>query len=155
MSGKSLARVGLIALLPLATGACGFVFMHGPPEQHEQLNRFNCTESNTGAILDFVWAGLNVVGAAAVAADADNTENSGGIIVSGIAWGAFSTAAGVVGMNKTKKCRAAKQQLADRQTEGLDPPAPTRAYWGPVFPQQFRVDTAQSVRVDTAHSGRN
>ena len=42
--GSRLTTISLLALLPMATG-CGFVFSHAPPEGHEQMDFFTCTES--------------------------------------------------------------------------------------------------------------
>jgi uncharacterized protein YjdB len=82
------------------------------------MDYFTCTESDAGPIIDFVWAGLNVAGAIVYASDPDAYENSSAGIAVGLGWGAFSTSAGIVGLNKTKKCRAAKRQLAERQARG-------------------------------------
>ena len=81
------------------------------------MDHFSCTESDAGPILDFVWAGLNVLGAIAVAADPDGYEDSEQIIVVGLAWGIFSSASGATGLGKTKKCRAAKQEVAALHAE--------------------------------------
>ncbi|NIM49706.1 MAG: hypothetical protein GTN62_05620 [Gemmatimonadales bacterium] len=119
MNRKRFALLGLgLGLLSVATGACGFIFSHAPPEGHEQMEYFTCTESDAGPIIDLIWAGLNVLGAVVVAGDPDYYEDSGAIIASGLVWGAFSSAAGAVGLNKSKKCRAAKRGLAERQARG-------------------------------------
>lgn len=82
------------------------------------MDYFTCTESDAGPIIDFVWAGLNVAGALVYASDPDAYENSSAGIAVGLSWGVFSTSAGIVGVNKTKKCREAKRQLAERQARG-------------------------------------
>src|SRR5258705_12721776 len=106
---------GCLAICALSVSACGFVFTHGPPAGHENLQYFSCTESNTGPILDIVWAGLNVIGALTVAGDPSSYDNPDERVAVGVAWGVVSSSAAAVGFNKTKKCRAAKQQLAARQ----------------------------------------
>jgi len=115
----------LTVLLPVVSG-CGFVFSHAPPQGHEQMEYFTCTETNTGPIIDAIWAGLNVLGAIAVAGDPDAYENSGNIIAGGLVWGAFSSAAASVGFNKSKQCRAARLQLAERQTQQRGEPTDLR-----------------------------
>ena len=60
---------GLAGFLVASTTACGFIFSHGPPDGHEQMSSFSCTEGNAGPILDIVWGGLNVIGALAAAGD--------------------------------------------------------------------------------------
>ncbi len=116
-----LTSVVFLGLLPMTTGACGFIFSKGPPADHEQrVDSFSCTEGNTGPIIDFIWGGLNFLGALTAAADPDGVENSGAVIVGGLSWAAFSGAAGVVGLNKSKKCRAAKQAWEQRLRQRED-----------------------------------
>src|SRR6059036_1381540 len=63
------ARLFLCLPLLAAASGCGWIFTHGPPTGHEQLEYIPCTESDAGPILDLVWGGLNVLGAIGVAAD--------------------------------------------------------------------------------------
>jgi hypothetical protein len=112
------------AILPIITllvtiSSCGFIITKAPPQNHEQLIYFSCTESNVGPILDVVWAGLNVLGALTVAGDPNSYDNPGQVEAVGFAWGVVSGAAAVVGFGKTSRCRAAKRQLAERQARGL------------------------------------
>ena len=100
----------------LASG-CGFVFSKGPPTGHQQMESFTCNESNAPPALDIVWAGLNVLGAAAAAADPSSYENSGQIVAVGIGWGVFSSFSAAHGFKKSRECREALQQLADRQAQ--------------------------------------
>lgn len=122
-----LVVIAIVGSLPVTTGACGFILTHGPPEGHEQMDYFTCTEGDVGPILDFVWAGLNLAGAIACAAQSDDYYDDsyydkGTCTAVGLTWGVVSTSAGVVGVNKTKKCRAAKLQLAERQARGRATP---------------------------------
>ena len=52
-----LTAIAFLGLVPAATGACGFIFSHGPPVGHEQMEYFTCTESNAGPIVDVIWGG--------------------------------------------------------------------------------------------------
>ena len=113
--GSRLMTVSLLTLLPMAT-SCGFLFSHAPPEGHEQMDFFSCTESNAGPIIDVIWASLNVLGALAAASDPDAYAE--GTTAIGLSWGILSGAAAGVGFNKSKKCKAAKRALAARQTQG-------------------------------------
>ena len=79
------------------------------------MDYFACTENNAGPIIDLVWAGLNGLGALIVASDPDSYENSDYAIGSGAVWAVFSSAAAVTGFGKTKRCRIARQELAERQ----------------------------------------
>jgi len=125
----SIVAVGVFSL---TSGACGYLFSHGPPQGHEQMQHFSCTESNAGPIIDVIWAGLNVVSAVSVASDPDSYEWQGYdpnlLLASSLIWAVVSGSAAPVGFNKSKKCRAAKLQLAQRQAQGQQPvtipPAP-------------------------------
>ena len=118
--------ISLLALMPLTTG-CGFILSHGPPEGHEQLDYFSCTESNTGPIIDVILGSLNVAFAIVVAGDPDGFYGDADqAIVSGLLWGVLSGSAAGVGFSKSKKCKAAIQALVARQMqgrmEGREPP---------------------------------
>lgn len=104
----------VLGVLSFGTTGCGFLLTHGPPDDYRERTSFSCTESNGGPIIDVIWAALNLAGAAAVASDPDSYENSDGLIVGGLTWTAVGTASAVVGFNKTKRCRAAKRELARR-----------------------------------------
>lgn len=114
--GPALALTGLLT-------ACGFIFSHAPPVGHEQMSSFSCTESNAGPILDIVWGGLNFLGALQAASDPGAYANSDQIMAVGFSWTVVSSVAAAVGFDKSKKCRAARAQLAARQqgTPGLVP----------------------------------
>jgi len=116
-------NVVMLGLLPLLLTGCGFVFSHGPPTGHEQMPAFSCTESNAGPTLDIVWASLNVLGALAAASDPSAYDNSGQIVAVGVGWGVFSSFAAASGYNKSKQCRHALQQLAQRNARPTDVPS--------------------------------
>jgi uncharacterized protein YjdB len=111
--------VCLLGVAVVANTACGFVLTHGPPEGHEQMDYFSCTESNAGPIIDLVWASLNVTGAAVISANPEEYENADAAVAGGLIWGAVSTAAAIVGFNKTSKCREAKRLQAQRLGAGV------------------------------------
>ena len=121
--GSRPMTISLLALMPFTAG-CGFLFSHAPPEDHEQLDYFTCTESNAGPIIDVIWGSLNVL--AGLAAASDPEFYGEGAAVAYLSWGVLSAAAAGVGFNKSKKCKAAKRALAARQTQGRverrDPP---------------------------------
>lgn len=147
---------GCLVLCVLSVSACGFIFTHAPPAGHENLQYFTCTESNTGPILDIVWAGLNVIGALTVAGDPSSYDNPDQTVAVGLAWGVVSSSAAAVGFNKTKKCRAAKQQLAARQANpsfnaGAVNAGAVQAVV--IAPQADTVDVGERVQlVATAHN---
>ena len=134
-----IARLALLGLLPMATSACGFVFTHAPPEGHEQMDYFGCTEGNVGPILDAVVAGLSVVGIVYAAAGEGDTEvSTGAAIASNVVGVGLWGSAALVGFNKTKRCKEAKRALNER-LRGMgqyplmqDPEDSTKAGWGTV-----------------------
>jgi Big-like domain-containing protein len=115
---RAAATLPVIALL-VTSSSCGFILTQAPPQNHEQLSYFSCTESNVGPILDVIWAGLNVLGALTVSGDPNSYNNPGQVEAVGLGWGVLSGAAAVAGFGKTSRCRAAKSQLAERQARGL------------------------------------
>jgi hypothetical protein len=113
----SLVPVRLLLCVPLLTAAsgCGFLFVHGPPTGHEQLEYISCTESDAGPALDLVWGGLNVLGALVIASQPDEYENPEPAIVTGLAWGVISSFSAASGFKKVSACKNARQALAQRQ----------------------------------------
>jgi Bacterial Ig-like domain (group 2) len=112
--------------LPLLTAAsgCGFIFTHGPPTGHEQLEYIPCTESDAGPILDIVWGGLNVLGALVIASSPDEYENPDLAVASGLGWGVVSSFSAASGFKKVSACKRARQALAQRQAaRGIAPVA--------------------------------
>ena len=109
--------VRLLLCLPLLTAAsgCGFLFVHGPPTGHEQLEYIPCTESDAGPILDLVWGGLNVLGALIIASSPDEYENPDAATASGLVWGVVSAFSAASGFKKVSACKNARQALAQRQ----------------------------------------
>src|SRR5256885_11593650 len=121
MGTRAGARAGsilaVIALL-VTSSSCGFILTQAPPQNHEQLTYFSCSESNAGPIIDVIWAGLNVLGALAASSNPNSYDNPGQIEAVGLAWGVVSGSAAAVGFGKTSRCRAAKRPLAERQARG-------------------------------------
>ena len=107
----------LLLCLPLLTAVtgCSFLFVHGPPTGHEQLEYIPCTESDAGPILDLVWGGLNVLGAIIIASSPEEYENPDAAVASGITWGVVSAIAAPTGFKKVSACKSARQALAQRQ----------------------------------------
>jgi len=147
------AAVALVGCLTIVSSACGFIFSHAPPDGHEQMNSFSCTESNAGPIVDIVWAGLNVVGAVQAASDPDAYVNSSQIVAVGLSWGVVSSAAAAVGFNKSNRCRAAKRQLGERQARGLVAPVVSIPRGVVIAPSADTLRVGERVQlVATAHS---
>ena len=105
----------LLALAPFVFGACSMLFTHGPPEGHEKMVYFTCSESNTGPVLDIVWGALNITGALVIAGHRDEYDNPDQGVATGVVWGIISGISAGIGFDRVKKCQAAKRQLAERQ----------------------------------------
>jgi hypothetical protein len=126
MSIRTSIKGVCVVLLPTIMGACGFVFTHGPPKGHEQLDSFSCTESNLGPFIDIMWASTNIIGALVVASDREAYNNrslfnnANRAIKTSVVWAMFSGAAAATGFRKTKRCRDARRALAIRQAELRD-----------------------------------
>ncbi|MGH7584940.1 MAG: hypothetical protein ACREMH_01725 [Gemmatimonadales bacterium] len=106
-------------MLVLTTTGCSYIFTHGPPDNHAQLDSFTCTEGNTAPTLDLAAAGLQLANLLVIASDPDEYESdtgwssTAGIGVN-LGWLALFGASAVAGFNKSKACRAARKQLAER-----------------------------------------
>jgi len=124
-------HVVAIGLMSLAMSGCGLVVSQGPPTGHELMPAFSCTESNVGPTLDLIWGGANVLAAIAAASEPDPSyyDHPSLAVAVGLSWGVVSTVSAVVGFRKTRECRRALQQLAQRN--GAAAPAP----FGPVIVQ--------------------
>ncbi len=122
-----LLRFALLGFLLFGTSGCGYLFTHAPPPDFREMDDFSCTESNGGPIIDLIWAGLNLIGLAVVAANPDDYENSNAVIAGSVIWIAITGPAAVVGFNKTKKCRAAKREVARRHRQEVVGPEPVPA----------------------------
>jgi Big-like domain-containing protein len=110
--------VTCLLLLSVSASGCGFIFSHGPPEGHARLDDFSCTESNAGPITDIIWLGL--FGLTLATGDLGDYDPAR-VVVASSALTAVSGSAAVVGFNKSKRCRAAKRQLAERQVQARVP----------------------------------
>jgi len=122
----SLYRLAIVlTLIPLAISACGLLFTHAPPPEHEHLESFSCTASNTGPVIDVAWAALNLTGALVVAGNPDQYENPDQAEASGLFWGVLSGVSAGVGFDKVKKCVAAKRELAERKAKAHSAAGPS------------------------------
>jgi hypothetical protein len=83
------------------------------------MESFTCTESNAGPILDILWGGLNLLAAIQISSEptAYGYDSGGQVIAIGLGWGVFSSFSAASGFNKSKQCRRALQQLAERNVQ--------------------------------------
>src|SRR5262249_39360035 len=116
-------------LVFLCSTSCSFVLVQGPPEHHEQLPYFDCTESRAGPILDTIWTALMAVGlidgASTSQTDWDQRYPN---LPRGVGRGMLAVfgALGVAGMwygyTRTADCREARQQWMMRPPGAWPPP---------------------------------
>ncbi len=96
---------------------CSFLFVHGPPPDHERLAYFDCSSSNVLPVLDALYAG--VAAAEAVAAGSGDravaptsSARTDAFVLAGEA--AIVGASAVYGFRKTSDCRQAQAAMVKR-----------------------------------------
>ncbi|HSR95688.1 MAG TPA: hypothetical protein VLM79_01405 [Kofleriaceae bacterium] len=140
----------IVLALVLLSG-CSFVFVSGPPANHEQLPYVSCTESRVAPVLDTIFTvlqSLNVIYAASVSDDrwAENYDGDPPIARSTAiplyAVGALLGAgAAYYGYSRTAACRDAKELALARAQRNYGQPQtwpPQQPYppQGPYAPPQ-------------------
>lgn len=95
---------------------CSFVFVHGPPDNHEKLQYFDCDSgggSLTADIAGGAWSGLTAV---ALASSTDESEEppSRGVPIAFGALSAVYFASAVYGGINRSRCNRAKEELSAR-----------------------------------------
>jgi hypothetical protein len=114
-------------LFPIALStACSFVFVEGPPRDHERRVRVECTENRAAPVLDMLVAGYLLGAAFGFAVQSDfERENSNdvGLLATHAGLGALMAASAAVGLVRTGRCREARGLLVARQEAGPAPPS--------------------------------
>jgi hypothetical protein len=121
----------IVLVLALLSG-CSFVFVSGPPPQHEQLPYFSCTESRVAPVLDTIFAvlqGANFILASSSTDEqwADNFNGDPPISrASSIPLYAVATLLGIggayYGYTRTAACRDARAQAMGRTNRNFGQP---------------------------------
>lgn len=121
----------IVLVLALVSG-CSFVFVSGPPPQHEQLPYFSCTESRVAPVLDTIFAvlqGANFILATSSSDEqwADNFNGDPPISRSAsIPLYAVATLLAVggayYGYTRTAECRDARAQAMGRTNRNFGQP---------------------------------
>jgi len=122
---RSLGIALLVAMTPGLAG-CSLLFTKAPPQGYEQMNSFNCTESQVAPVLDVVWGGLNLLGTLMIASEPEAYQDASQRMVVGFAWTALSATSAAVGFSNTTKCRTAMAQAEARHPvdpAGAAPPS--------------------------------
>ncbi len=112
-----------------STAGCSFLFVHGPPPDHERLPFFDCSSSNVLPVLDALYAGLAATEAVA-AGEGSRTFSTTSSRRRRDAWvlageAALVGASAVYGFSKTSDCRKAQAAMLKR--------AATQPAGGPTF----------------------
>jgi hypothetical protein len=124
MSVRSFRRLVLIGCLTVLASGCSFVFVHGPPSGHQDLQDFSCTEGKTLPAIDAIWAGI---GGITMVGGLTSDPNSG----SGDAFKSIAITAGgaslavwgfsaLMGFDRVDRCRTARSELARRSQEDAE-----------------------------------
>lgn len=118
-------RLSLPALLILATTGCSLAFVRGPPDGHEEMTEFVCTEDKSLPGVEALFSGLFLVSALlAFAADdsggigPSSDEVGAGLVVPAVVLGASSA----IGFGRVGDCRDALEELRQRTPNRLPPP---------------------------------
>jgi hypothetical protein len=107
-------RLGLSALLMLVPTGCSLAFVKGPPQGHEQMNEFSCTESRGLPIFEGLWGGVFIAAGASMSG-----EDAPGYAWTAAGLGATMVISSVVGIVRVDACRAALEELRQRSSDRL------------------------------------
>jgi hypothetical protein len=120
MNSSILMRITLLCVLPMTFTACGWIFVNGPPPNHERLNFFTCSQSRVAPGVDLVWTGLSALVVVTVLASSDfEIDRDFGMSKSAVAgvyasWGALTGFSAASGFKKVSECRDATSLLMER-----------------------------------------
>ena len=151
MNSRSLVRITLLCVLPLTSMACGWLFVNGPPPNHERLNFFTCTQSRGAPGIDAVWTGALalIIATVLVSSDAEvESFSKGGVVAIYGPWGAATALSAVSGFKKVNQCRDATALLQERLSRTADTPSATPSLealgWRPpqLLPVRSPLDSA-------------
>ncbi len=112
-------RTATIVVCALVLSGCSFLFVHGPPDEHEKLRYFDCPSNAAGPVADVSWAlfdGIMVAGLAGADRDEDDSGDRAQttVLVVFAALGALHAASAIYGVAKATDCGDAKQHLRQR-----------------------------------------
>ena len=115
--------------------SCSWIFVEKAPPNHQQLSRFDCTESSAAPVVDTIAAALSGLVSVAEFAASDQTLRDanltrGQAVAAGAIYGGLAIveiASASYGYGHTSQCRAAKQELMAR---GVPAPGFDRAPLG-------------------------
>ena len=125
----SILRIGLAALLLVASPACSLIFTSGPEPGVYPLH--DCPTSVIAPVSDTVLAAASVTWLVVGAVDAAANQSLAGgwvAVAAGAAMGALFTTSAVLGYQRTSDCRASLEPsaLPPRPKATLLPASPAR-----------------------------
>ena len=144
----------VVAVVVVLSG-CSFMFVSGPPPNHEQLASFSCSESRAAPVVDTILAALQVLNLATAAGNTDaewNDRFNGNPPISRdtavplyVATTVLTTVSAYYGYKHTGECRAAKEQAAARYMQYAPPPyVPPGSPYAPASPSPYGPPGAAS-----------
>jgi hypothetical protein len=145
---------------------CSFLFVDGPPAQHQKMAYFDCTSSNALPVIDVALGGIYGIGAASELATSVDSGTTSDRTSAFVALGAATlfVASGITGFSKTSSCREAKDQLVHRASQrpaghaapGFAPASPPPGYGAPPVPYDpWLGPPAAAAPPDTPPPGAN
>ena len=147
MSTRALLRITLLCVFFFMPTACGYLFVTGPPPNHERLNFFLCTQSRVMPGIDALWtvgsAGvvISVLSGWETNVQREQSVGKGTAVAVYGAWGAATALTAASGFKKVNQCRTATALLMERLSPAPDAGSATPSLealaWRP--PQLFPV----------------
>ena len=113
---RPLRKTMAVLLLALTVSGCSFALVQGPPEGHESMAYFTCTDSREWPTADLLYAGATgllgiwvILAGTSDTSEWDPEDGLGVIVISGL-----SGIAAKKGFEKVSACRQAKLEQAQR-----------------------------------------
>ena len=116
-------------VLAHAFSGCSYLFVTAPPENHERLNYFDCTQGNGLPVVDTVLGGiyaLATVGELSGRGASQSTSQTFETVGAPLVLAGLFAASAVSGFGKTSDCRMARTKLMVRldQMRAMQPYPP-------------------------------
>jgi len=118
---RSTSTTLVVVTISLLSSGCGLLMTTAPPANHVSLPAFSCTESNVGPGLDGIMAGMMVLNGGLTLANSDDyyysKKEAHTVVAINAGLGLLYGISASKGMQKTKDCRAAKQEFMLRMAQ--------------------------------------
>jgi len=139
----------MVAVAVMWLSGCSFIFVSGPPTNHEQLPYFSCSESRAAPVVDTILAALQALNLATAASVSDQQWSDnfngdppfsrGAAVPLYVGTTLFTAASAYYGYKNTGDCREAKAAASNRamQNQPYAPPGSRPSYSPPSYPQPY------------------